>query len=153
MGQDNFLMYRVQPRIVFRIQDHDSPMDVLRTFAAALSVKNPLEVSWQRSNSSLNITDQWRHLLSSFRFVEESEGSFLHRVKSGAFKRVRLLSAPSQDLNWPLPLRRPILPTFPCCPVDEFELLHYLREMALSVDYHRYGNLGLREGEVRKPIL
>ncbi|HEY5259523.1 MAG TPA: bifunctional proline dehydrogenase/L-glutamate gamma-semialdehyde dehydrogenase, partial [Rhabdochlamydiaceae bacterium] len=99
VGQDNFLMYRVQPRIVFRIQDHDSPMDVLRTLAAALSVKNPLEVSWQKSNNSLNITDQWRHLLSSFRFVEESEGSFLHRVKSGAFKRIRLLSAPSQDLN------------------------------------------------------
>jgi RHH-type proline utilization regulon transcriptional repressor/proline dehydrogenase/delta 1-pyrroline-5-carboxylate dehydrogenase len=33
------------------------------------------------------------------------------------------------------------------------ELLNYLREMALSVDYHRYGNLGVREGEHRNPIL
>ena len=33
------------------------------------------------------------------------------------------------------------------------ELLHYLREVAISIDYHRYGNLGMREGELRKLIL
>jgi len=33
------------------------------------------------------------------------------------------------------------------------ELLHYLREISLSVSYHRYGNLGLREGELRRPVL
>jgi RHH-type proline utilization regulon transcriptional repressor/proline dehydrogenase/delta 1-pyrroline-5-carboxylate dehydrogenase len=33
------------------------------------------------------------------------------------------------------------------------ELLHFLREVAISIDYHRYGNLGMREGELRKSIL
>jgi RHH-type transcriptional regulator, proline utilization regulon repressor / proline dehydrogenase / delta 1-pyrroline-5-carboxylate dehydrogenase len=33
------------------------------------------------------------------------------------------------------------------------ELLHYLQEISISIDYHRYGNLGLREGELRKAIL
>ena len=33
------------------------------------------------------------------------------------------------------------------------ELLHFLREVAISIDYHRYGNLGMREGELRRPIL
>ena len=33
------------------------------------------------------------------------------------------------------------------------ELLHYLREISISTSYHRYGNLGLREGELRHPIL
>jgi RHH-type proline utilization regulon transcriptional repressor/proline dehydrogenase/delta 1-pyrroline-5-carboxylate dehydrogenase len=29
------------------------------------------------------------------------------------------------------------------------ELLNYLREVSISADYHRYGNLGTREGEGR----
>ncbi|MEN9654219.1 MAG: putative proline dehydrogenase/delta-pyrroline-5-carboxylate dehydrogenase, partial [Chlamydiota bacterium] len=32
------------------------------------------------------------------------------------------------------------------------ELLHYLREVSVSIDYHRYGNLGPREGEIRKVV-
>ncbi len=32
------------------------------------------------------------------------------------------------------------------------ELLQFLREMSISIDYHRYGNLGMREGEWRAPI-
>jgi RHH-type proline utilization regulon transcriptional repressor/proline dehydrogenase/delta 1-pyrroline-5-carboxylate dehydrogenase len=30
--------------------------------------------------------------------------------------------------------------------------LHYLQEVSISIDYHRYGNLGLRDGELRSPI-
>ena len=32
---------------------------------------------------------------------------------------------------------------------SRIELLKYLREQSLSVDYHRFGNLGAREGEAR----
>ena len=32
------------------------------------------------------------------------------------------------------------------------ELLWYLREQSISIDYHRYGNLGIREGEERMGI-
>jgi len=31
------------------------------------------------------------------------------------------------------------------------ELLWYLREQSLCLDYHRYGNLGARAGEPRTP--
>ncbi len=43
----------------------------------------------------------------------------------------------------PLPLR-----TCALC-VDPIELLHYLREQSLSIDYHCYGNLGARSRESR----
>jgi RHH-type proline utilization regulon transcriptional repressor/proline dehydrogenase/delta 1-pyrroline-5-carboxylate dehydrogenase len=33
-----------------------------------------------------------------------------------------------------------------------FELIHYVREVAISFDYHRYGNLMDREGEFREPV-
>ena len=32
------------------------------------------------------------------------------------------------------------------------ELLRYVREQTLSIDYHRHGNLGEREGEQRAPV-
>ena len=32
------------------------------------------------------------------------------------------------------------------------ELLRYLREIAICINYHRYGNLGLRETQTRKPL-
>jgi len=30
------------------------------------------------------------------------------------------------------------------------ELIKYLREVTITYDYHRYGNLGIREGELRR---
>jgi len=33
------------------------------------------------------------------------------------------------------------------------ELLWYLREQSISIDYHRYGNLGLRASEPRAEVL
>ena len=41
----------------------------------------------------------------------------------------------------------------PVLAVGRVELLHYLREQSLSVDYHRYGNLGARAEEPRAPVL
>ena len=32
------------------------------------------------------------------------------------------------------------------------ELLWYLREQSISIDYHRYGNLGIREGDERMGV-
>jgi len=35
----------------------------------------------------------------------------------------------------------------------ELELPRYLREQVVSADYHRFGNLGAREGEARAPVI
>jgi RHH-type proline utilization regulon transcriptional repressor/proline dehydrogenase/delta 1-pyrroline-5-carboxylate dehydrogenase len=37
--------------------------------------------------------------------------------------------------------------------IDPIELLHYLREQSLSIDYHRYGNLGAMSRESRAEVL
>jgi RHH-type proline utilization regulon transcriptional repressor/proline dehydrogenase/delta 1-pyrroline-5-carboxylate dehydrogenase len=44
------------------------------------------------------------------------------------------------------------LATAPVLAAGRIELLHYLREQSLCVDYHRYGNLGARAGEPRAPV-
>ena len=40
----------------------------------------------------------------------------------------------------------------PVVSAGRIELLWYAREQSISHDYHRYGNLGRRAGEVRRPV-
>ncbi|MGD0664314.1 MAG: hypothetical protein ABSA17_01110, partial [Rhabdochlamydiaceae bacterium] len=87
-----------------------------------------------------------------FRFVEESEAHFLERLKNKAFHKVRLLSSPSPLWHQTAADSATFLDIAPVLSSGRFELLHYLREVSISHHYHRYGNLGTREGEMRKPL-
>lgn len=153
IGQDNLFRYVPQKGICFRVQDEDKALDVLRICAAALSCGTRLEVSWTRERTAAKINDQWPHVMPSFRFVQETEDQFNQRVNKGTFKRVRLLSHAKDPLKSVASESFTFLDEAPVLANGRFELLHYLREVAFSIDYHRYGNLGLREGEHRKPIL
>jgi len=152
IGQDNFLNYVPHKKVRFRIQAEDTILDVLRVMAAAFICGNNLEVSLDRKQlvSMLSSTDwkQFHHL----KLIEESEKQFLVRLQKHAIKQIRLISNPSQELHDGLAdlgcvsVARPVLAN------GRVELLHYVREQCISADYHRYGNLGLRESEVRKQI-
>jgi RHH-type proline utilization regulon transcriptional repressor/proline dehydrogenase/delta 1-pyrroline-5-carboxylate dehydrogenase len=152
LGQDNILHYRPQTDLCLRIQAEDSPLDLMRILAAALICHISLEISWMKKEQPLPINDQWPHLLSSFRFVEENEEQFYARVKQGSFQHIRLASPPKADLQKAAAVSATYLASTPVLASGRFELLHYLREEAISIDYHRYGNLGVREGEMRKSI-
>ncbi|NGX51642.1 MAG: hypothetical protein K1060chlam2_01515, partial [Chlamydiae bacterium] len=95
----------------------------------------------------------WEALLPIFNIIEEDEASFAQRIKSGKIKRIRMLSEPSDLLKVAASEGIAYIDHAPVLSNGRIELLHYLRESSLSVSYHRYGNLGLREGELRKPIL
>jgi len=152
LGQDNLFRYRPRKNIVFRIQKEDKALDILRVIAAALTCNASLEISWSRSSSSIKITDEWKET-PTLLFLEESEDIFHHRVKNGGVARVRLLSEPSLSLQKAASLSACYLDYAPVLANGRFELLHYLREISISIDYHRYGNLGMREGETRSPLL
>jgi RHH-type proline utilization regulon transcriptional repressor/proline dehydrogenase/delta 1-pyrroline-5-carboxylate dehydrogenase len=153
VGQDNLLRYRPHKHLCFRIQDEDSALDLMRVFAAGICCKNHMEVSWTKGHIHHSIAGQLSHLHHYFKFVEETEDQFNQRVKKGHFKRVRLLAPPSDALKAAAAESATYLNAAPVLANGRFELLHYLREIAFSIDYHRYGNLGLRESEERKPIL
>lgn len=152
LGQDNFLRYRPYNGIVFRVQGGDSALDILRVCAAALSCETPIQISWSLGESKLPFTDQWKHLVPLFKIVQESNDHFIERVRLGAFRRVRLLTPPSAALQKAAAESACHLALAPVLASGRFELLHYLREIAISFDYHRYGNLGVREGEIRRPL-
>lgn len=130
VGEDNFFCYRPHKNMVLRIQKGDRPLDIYRVRAAALCCKTNLEIS-----------------------SDPQENSLIDRIKRGEIQRIRLLSPPSDALREAAAQSGCYLNQEPVLASGRLELLNYLREMALSCDYHRYGNLGLREGEVRAEIL
>lgn len=152
IGQDNILRYRPHKKLCFRIQESDSPLDILRVLVAALSCGTHMEVSWCRGHSQVQAKDQLRSLSRFFHFIEENPESFTKRVKEGHYRRVRLIQSPADSLRIAATESGCFLDIAPVLSNGRFELLHYVREISFSIDYHRYGNLGLREGEHRKPL-
>lgn len=153
VGQDNGLYYTPRTHMGLRLQKTDSILDLFRILAAAMIAHVHLEISYSKEDSPIQITKEWKHLLPKFTFVEEPYHDFLQRVSGGHFERLRLASPPAPDLRKAAAISSCFLNYDKVLASGRFELLHYLREMAVSADYHRYGNLGLREQEVRKPIL
>jgi len=153
VGQDNLLRYRPHKNLCFRIEEKDSPLDTLRVLAGALSCGAPMQISFGKSEKLRLIKEGLRSLSSFFSIREESEEEFQARVKKGELPRVRLIHTPSQPLMQAASASASFLDHAPVLSNGRFELLHYLHEMVFSIDYHRYGNLGLREGEERKPIM
>ncbi|MFA6119473.1 MAG: proline dehydrogenase family protein [Parachlamydiales bacterium] len=150
LGQDNFLRYVPRKNITFRLTSNYLALDALRVCAAALTCSTPIEISWSTSKQIEEFN--WIDLLPVLTNIEESEDEFLSRVKLGKIKRVRLTNPASKEL-------KKAAAQSACCIIDSpilangrFELLHYIKEINITYDYHRYGNLGLRESELRKPL-
>jgi RHH-type proline utilization regulon transcriptional repressor/proline dehydrogenase/delta 1-pyrroline-5-carboxylate dehydrogenase len=152
VGQDNFFRYLPRKGIVLRIERRAFPLDVLRVCAAALTVGAEMELSWSPTGSE-QLPLNWSELLSVIPVLEEEEAAFLERVRQGKVQRIRLVAPPSEALKKEASESAVHWIDAPVVANGRLELLHYLREVSISIDYHRYGNLGLREGELRKPIL
>ncbi len=152
IGQDNILRYRPHKKICFRIQREDSPLDILRILTAAMSCGSHLCVSWSKDHSHVKIWEHLQSLTSFFHITEESEDHFSEKIKKGQFRRIRMISDPSVALKIAASESATFLDHTPVLSNGRFELLHYLREISFSIDYHRYGNLGIREAEQRKPL-
>ncbi|MEM7175235.1 MAG: proline dehydrogenase family protein [Chlamydiota bacterium] len=153
LGEDNYLRYLPQRKMVLRITPEDRPIDYLRAFAAALTCRVRLEVSWEKSADTKTKQANWDAMLPIFRIVEEDEARFTARIRTGKMKRIRMLRRPASVLFNMCAATDCHLNYAPVLANGRIELPRYLREITLSVQYHRYGNLGLREGELRRPIL
>ena len=152
VGQDNFFRYLPRKGITLRIEPHSNALDALRVCAAALTCGAGLEISWSYNESKAAALN-WLELVPVLRVIEETDGAFLSRVSQGKMQRVRVLEAASPSLRAVAGPAGVHVIDSPVLANGRLELLHFLREVAISIDYHRYGNLGMREGELRKPIL
>jgi RHH-type transcriptional regulator, proline utilization regulon repressor / proline dehydrogenase / delta 1-pyrroline-5-carboxylate dehydrogenase len=154
LGQDNLFRYAPIKNMCLRIQGTDQPIDLFRSLAAALATNISLDVSYcpHFLPHPLNLSS-WKRFLPSLHLIEEPEETFCTRLKLKKYQRIRLHKAPSEDVIIAAAQAMSYLIQAPVLTNGRFELLHYLREISLSIDYHRYGNLGMREAEPRKAPL
>ena len=151
LGQDNYFFYKPRKKMTFRIQHSDSIVDIFRVIAAAMTCCTPLEVSCDKSflESLQNIQEIKNSYIN---LLVENEERFLERIELKEVDRLRILSPLSESMKNACAnhainiLKEPILAN------GRLELLNYLREVSISYDYHRYGNLGEREKEQRTPL-
>lgn len=152
IGQDNILRYRPHSKMVFRVHAHDDSLDVLRVIAAALTCGGELDISGDPEKLGNLSQAEWLKAMPKITLTIEDESNLIRRIKSGDIRRMRLLSEAGKELRQALAETACNVNLAPVLANGRVELLHYLREVSFSIDYHRYGNLGLREGEKRKPL-
>lgn len=152
LGQDNLLKYVPRENLLFRIQKEDSWLDVLRVVAASLTCHCELKISGDSNSLSILKNSAKIHRLPKVTLFEETEKDFIQRIEKKSNQRIRLLTPPSVDLLKFAANQGTYLDVSPVLANGRLELLHYLREVSISNDYHRYGNLGRRENEQRTPL-
>jgi RHH-type proline utilization regulon transcriptional repressor/proline dehydrogenase/delta 1-pyrroline-5-carboxylate dehydrogenase len=151
VGQDNFLEYRPRQNITVRVGAKSDPLDILRLAAAALTCNAKVEISFDPEELK-HLPFDWLEMIPILGCVKETNFDFLVRVKDGKMERIRLAEEASKELQIAATHSSVHIIDVPLLANGRLELLHFLREVAISIDYHRYGNLGSREGELRKPV-
>ncbi|MEM1032314.1 MAG: aldehyde dehydrogenase family protein, partial [Myxococcota bacterium] len=156
VGQDNLRRYRPLTRIRVRVAPEDDVFDLYARVCAAKTVGANVTVS-RAPGASVpglerldRLTEWWG---GSIAFVTETDAELAAVVAREDTERVRYAGerAPREVLaatgdTGIFIARAPVLEE------GRIELLWYLREQSISHDYHRYGNLGPRAGEPRRPV-
>jgi len=152
VGQDNLRRYLPVRRLHIRLDPLDSPFEIFARVCAAKAVGCRPTVSLPRGWSSA-ATDWLQELTASWnegvQFIEETDDELAGRVRESEIERVRF-AAPERVPGMVLQAAAAsgvFLARAPVLVQGRVELLWYVREQSISSDYHRYGNLSIREGE------
>ncbi|EKR5435841.1 proline dehydrogenase family protein [Campylobacter upsaliensis] len=145
-GEDNLFSYTRIKNLAFRVCDEDSLQDILGVIIGCHTLGLSPLVSYDSTQSSI-ITELKKICKAvdlGADFVEENEEQFIAKISK--FERIRYHA--KADKNSPLyqataKEAKIIIRDKPLLN-GRFELLFYHNEKALSVSYHRYGNLGIR---------
>lgn len=138
VGQDNILSYIPHIRSVVRVDEQDAVIDIYRIIAAAMICDAMIEISckaekitWPKENKRVSL-------------VVETDEQFVQRVQAGGFSRIRFLHKPEGSVAGAVAEKGCNAYVYPVLANGRLELLNYLRECVVSIDYHRYGYLGTR---------
>lgn len=157
VGQDNIRRYLPVPRLCVRITETDTWYDIVARVAAARSVggrvfvSSPANVHNDLLQTLYDITELWA---ADIEFIEEDDEAVVVAIQTGAISRLRYASPKSV----PEAIRKAVIGRYvhiadtPVIPIGRIELLWYVQEQSVCIDYHRYGNLGARSSEERAPV-
>lgn len=154
IGQDNFRLYQPMTHLRIRVSKSDSLLSIIARAAAVIAVGGRATLSHEDGvqEDSLKLLEALtREWAADLEFVEESDEELIEAIREGQVDRVRY--AATADV--PIAVRKAAEEKFiyiadaPVSSSGRIELLWYVREQSLCVDYHRYGNLGFRATESR----
>lgn len=145
-GEDNLFSYTRIKNLAFRVCEQDSLQDILGVIIGCHTLGLSPLVSYDNAQSSIikELKKICKAVDLGADFVEENEEQFIAKISK--FERIRYHA--KADKNSPLyqaaaKEAKIIIRDKPLLN-GRFELLFYHNEKALSVSYHRYGNLGIR---------
>jgi RHH-type transcriptional regulator, proline utilization regulon repressor / proline dehydrogenase / delta 1-pyrroline-5-carboxylate dehydrogenase len=158
VGQDNFRRYLPLSNVRVRVHAADTDFEIFARVCAAhaagcrVTVTTPPGLQSAAVALLEELTESWA---AAIEFVEESDEKLAQAISDQQADRVRY-AVPDRA---PLPvvktgcLASGCVISTPVSAEGRLEMLWYLREQSVSIDYHRYGNLGVRSSEKRAEML
>lgn len=158
IGQDNIRRYLPVPQLCVRISELDTWYDMVARVAAAKSVggrvlvSSPPGVHDDLLQTLHDITEQWA---ADIEFIEEDDDAVITAIETRAITRLRYGSPAAV----PEVIRKAVVGQYvhiadtQVFPIGRIELIWYVQEQSVCIDYHRYGNLGARSLEQRSPVM
>lgn len=157
VGQDNLRRYRPIQALRLRVHRDDTAFEIFARVCAARTVGCHITVSSppRFDDAALDLLDtltaSWAGALE---IVEETDADLERVIAGRQTDRVRY-AHPSRVPERILRAAAEVSVYIASAPVlaeGRIELLWYVYEQSISFDYHRYGNLGNRAEETRKPV-
>lgn len=139
LGQDNHLRYQPCDGVLVRVGPGGKEADFDRVTAA-------LRATGVRYAVSVAAEFPW---IAGAEVKVEAAAALGARLAAGGFERIRVVGALEPELRAAAHAAGVYCEARPVLRTSRIELLRYLVEQAISVDYHRFGNLGAREDEER----
>ena len=156
LGQDNVRRYLPFGTVVVRITPADGWFDIVARTAAARVTTARVVASFAPGCPAA-----WHDALDS---LTATWAGGIELLEQGDAAVAALVARPDLRIRYaardrvPADIRRAAavaggwIADVPVVSQGRVELLWYLREQSVSHDYHRYGNLGRRAGERRRPL-
>ncbi len=135
-GQDNIFRYRPCPGIALRVAADASVLDVASSCLAAEIAGTRIQLSVSPGFKGPKDASFWGHPLA-----EESAQALATRHQ---LSRIRVVGSREPALDNVSTQTGAHIEDAQVLGIGRYELLHYLREQSLSIEFHRYGNLGIR---------
>ncbi|EAI9813935.1 aldehyde dehydrogenase family protein [Campylobacter coli] len=143
-GEDNLFSYTKIKNLAFRVCENDNLQDILGVIIAANILNIPLSVSYEENDKISLVKELCKAINLNLEITNESKAQFVSRLKN--FERIRYhgkVSVEDEIYQEAAKEAKIIIREKPLLN-GRFELLFYHNEKALSVSFHRYGNLGIR---------
>jgi RHH-type proline utilization regulon transcriptional repressor/proline dehydrogenase/delta 1-pyrroline-5-carboxylate dehydrogenase len=156
LGQDNIRRYLPIHGLCLRVHPDDSWLEIFARAAAARAagcrviIDTPPEMESLWVEALHNLTEPWA---ADIEFVQRSDQELIEAIVRQEIRRVRYAHAS----RVPVSVRRAVIgqdvhvADQPVSTEGRIELLWYLQEQSVCVDYHRYGNLGARTPSRQPP--